>query len=84
VHTRKRSPLKENIVVGHGMTFKDLLNYVFPHNPPDRKRFSVKTALENGSEFMPNQLIEAVLGSREYMDLWIDIEDEVVDYDELF
>ncbi|CAG8541051.1 365_t:CDS:2 [Paraglomus brasilianum] len=84
VHTRKRSPFKENIVVGHGMTFKDLLDYVFPHNPPDRKRFSVKTALENGSEFMPNQLIEAVLGSREYMDLWIDIEDEVVDYNELF
>ena len=57
LHLRKKSPFKENIHVTKGMTFSDLINFVFPTGPPEDKRFIFKSSFEaGGKQFYSNRL----------------------------
>ena len=66
------------------MTFRDVLDFAFPKGPPSHKRFVVRTALDRGNQFLPSQHVEKALGPREHMDIWVLVEDELDDYDDLF
>jgi hypothetical protein len=84
VHLKKKSPYKSNIQVTKKMTFQDLIKFVFPTNPPEGKRFVIKSSLDtNGKVFLSEQIIEEVF-SESHIHLWINIEKITVDFDELF
>ena len=84
IHLKKKSPYKSNIQVTKGMTFQNLIEFVFPMGPPKEKRFIIKTSLdENGKVFLSEQIIEEVF-FESHIHLWIDIEKITVDFDELF
>src|ERR1044072_6850302 len=53
IHLRKKSPYKSNIQITKGMTFQDLIKFVFPMGPPDGKRFITKLSLDmDGKVFL--------------------------------
>ncbi|CAG8451593.1 14439_t:CDS:2 [Ambispora leptoticha] len=85
IHTKKKSPYKSNLVVTKGMTFSDLLKHVFPDGPPNGKRFVTRTAIDDsGKEYLLDQLVESLVGAPGHADIWVNVEDDHVDYDELF
>ncbi|KAG9292290.1 hypothetical protein G9A89_009102 [Geosiphon pyriformis] len=86
IHTKKKSPYKSNVIVTKGMTFEELLNHVFPNGPPVGKRFVTRTALDDsGKEYLPNQSVDQLIGGiNGHADLWVGVEDDNVNYDELF
>ncbi|CAB4494689.1 hypothetical protein RhiirA1_461176 [Rhizophagus irregularis] len=58
VHLKKKSPYKSNIQITKGMTFQDLIKYVFPMGPPEGKRFVIKSSLNtDGKTFLSEQII---------------------------
>ncbi|CAG8476883.1 6665_t:CDS:2 [Ambispora gerdemannii] len=85
IHTKKKSPYKSNLVVTKGMTFSDLLRHVFPDGPPNGKRFVTKTAIDDsGKEYLSDQPVESLVGAHGHADIWVNVEDDHVNYDELF
>ena len=84
IHLKKKSPYKSNIQITKGMTFEDLIKFVFPMGPPEGKRFVIKSSLDvNGKVFLLEQMIEEVFFDL-HINLWIDIEKTTIDFDELF
>ncbi|RIB09370.1 hypothetical protein C2G38_2044387 [Gigaspora rosea] len=84
VHTPKKSPFKSNIYVTKNMTFNNLLTYVFPDGPPNKKRFIIKSSLEaNSKTFLPEQVISQVF-INEHVHIWIELEDVEIQFDDLF
>lgn len=56
-----KSPYKSNIQVTKGMTFKNLISFIFPSGPPEGKRFTVKSSLDpDGKQYLPEQLLEGI------------------------
>src|SRR5947209_5079908 len=61
IHLKKQSPFKENIHVTKGMTFSDLINFVFPAGAPKDKRFIFKSSFEaGGKQFLPEQIMHNI------------------------
>lgn len=84
IHTKKKSPFKSNIHVTQDMTFQSLLNYMFPKGPPTGKRFVIKSSLDlDGKNYLPTQVINQLFVD-EHVNIWIDIEDIDIKFDELF
>jgi len=84
LHLRKKSPFKENIHVTKGMTFSDLINFVFPAGPPEDKRFIFKSSFEaGGKQFLPKQIMHDIF-YEECANVWIDMEKIISNYDDLF
>jgi hypothetical protein len=66
------------------MTFQDLIKFVFPMGPPEGKRFVIKSSLDaDGKVFLSDQTIEEVFFDL-HINLWIDIEKTMINFDELF
>ncbi len=84
IHMRKKSSFKANIQIIKGMSFKDLISFAFPGNPPNGKRFIAKSSLEsNAIEFLPDQIMETIFFNQ-HADIWIDLEKIDYDYLDLF
>ena len=84
INLKKKSPFKSNIQVTKGMTFKDLIIFIFPSGPPEGKRFIAKSSLDlNGKVYLPEQVLEDVF-SESRAQIWIDIEQTNIDYESLF
>jgi hypothetical protein len=84
MHLKKKSPYKSNIQITKGMTFQDIIKFVFPIGPPEGKRFVTKSSLNmDGKVFLAEQIIEEVF-SESHVHLWIDIEKTEIDFNELF
>ncbi|CAB5359075.1 unnamed protein product [Rhizophagus irregularis] len=84
IHLKKKSPYKSNIQITKGMTFQDLIRFVFLSGPPEGKRFVTKSSLDtDGKVFLSEQMIEEVFFEL-HIHLWIDIEKTLVNFDELF
>jgi hypothetical protein len=84
VNTRKRSPYKSNIHITKGMTFKELIAFIFPSGPANNKRFIIKSSLnDNAKEYLPEQIMDTVF-FEEHVNIWVDMELISVDLDELF
>src|SRR4051812_15988845 len=84
LHLRKQSPFKENIHVTKGMTFSDLINFVFPAGPLNDKHFTFKSSFEaGGKQFLPGQIMHDIF-HEEYADVYIDMEKIISNYDDLF
>jgi len=84
IHTKKKSLFKANIQIIKGMSFKDLISFAFPGNPPNGKRFIAKSSLEsNAIEFLQDQIIETIFFDQ-HADIWIDLEKINYDYLDLF
>jgi hypothetical protein len=70
LHLKKKSPFKENIHVTNGMTFANLINFVFPAGPSKDKQFIFKSSLETGGkQFLPEQIIHDIF-YEEHADVW--------------
>ena len=66
------------------MTFQSLLAYIFPKGSPNGKRFVIKSSLDiSGKNYLPEQVISKLF-TDEHVNIWIDIENIDVNYDELF
>jgi hypothetical protein len=84
MHFKKKSPYKSNIQIIKGMTFQDLIKYVFPIGPPEGKRFVIKSSLNtDGKTFLSEQIIEEVFFDL-HINLWIDMETIIIDFNDLF
>jgi hypothetical protein len=66
------------------MTFQDLLIFIFPNGPPKEKRFLIKSSLDiNSKTFLPEQIISQIF-IEDHINLWIEIEDIKIKFDDLF
>lgn len=66
------------------MSFQDLIKFAFPMDPPEGKRFIVKSSLDiEGKVFLSEQIIEEVFFEN-HIQLWIDIEKTTVNFNDLF
>ncbi len=66
------------------MTFYDLITFVFPMGPPEGKRFVIKSSLDvDGRVFLLEQIIEEIF-FESHVNLWIDIEITIINFNELF
>ncbi|RIA92587.1 hypothetical protein C1645_820527 [Glomus cerebriforme] len=84
LHLRKQLPFKENIYIIKGMTFSDLINFVFSAGPPKDKRFIFKLSFEaGGKQFLPEQIMHDIF-YEEYANIWVDMEKIISDYNDLF
>jgi hypothetical protein len=84
VHLKKKSPYKSNIQTIKGMTFQDLIKFVFPMGPSEGSRFIIKSSLDvDGRVYLSEQTIEEVF-FQSHIHLWIDIEKTIINFDELF
>ena len=84
IHLKKKSPYKSNIQITKGMTFQDLIKFVFPMGSPEGKRFVMKSSLDvDGKVFLSEQMIEEVF-FESHVNLWIDIEKTTINFNELF
>ena len=84
VHTRKKTPYKSNINITKGMTFNELIDFVFPSGPANNKRFVIKSSLnDDAKEYLPNQVIDTTF-FEENVNIWVDMEFISVDFDEIF
>jgi hypothetical protein len=44
-----------------GMTFNDLIKFVFPFSPPSGKWFITKSSLDsNGKQYLPKQILDDI------------------------
>ncbi|CAG8638978.1 13437_t:CDS:2, partial [Dentiscutata heterogama] len=63
---------------------RDLLNFIFPNGSPKGKRFLIKSSLDiNSKTFLPEQIISQVF-IKEHINIWIEIEDIEIKFDDLF
>ncbi|CAG8501673.1 6759_t:CDS:2 [Cetraspora pellucida] len=84
VYTKKKSSFKSNIHITQDMTFQNLLDYIFPKGPSTGKRFIIKSSLDHDSKnFLSEQVISKLFIDR-HVDIWIDIEDVDIKFDDLF
>ncbi len=61
VNLKKKSLFKSNIQVTKGMTFKNLIIFIFLFNPPEGKWFIAKSSLNlDGKVYLPKQVLEDV------------------------
>jgi hypothetical protein len=66
------------------MTFANLINFVFPAGPSKDKQFIFKSSLETGGkQFLPEQIIHDIF-YEEHADVWVDMEEIISNYDDLF
>ncbi len=66
------------------MTFYDLIIFVFPMGPSEGKRFVIKSSLDvDGRVFLLEQIIEEIF-FESHVNLWIDIETTIINFNELF
>jgi hypothetical protein len=84
IHTQKKSPLKENIHVTQGMTFRNLITFLFPNGPPDNKQFIIKSSFGiDYKQYLPDQVLQDVF-LEEHANIWICLENIILDYDDIF
>ena len=84
IHLKKKSPYKSNIQVTKGMTFQNIIEFVFPISLPEGKRFVIKSSLDkDGKVFLSEQMIEEVF-FESHVNLWINIEKTIINFNELF
>jgi hypothetical protein len=84
VHTRKKSPYKSNINITKGMTFKELIAFIFPSGPANNKRFIIKSSLDgDAKEYLPDQIMDTIF-FEDHVNIWVDMELISVDLNELF
>ncbi|CAG8816313.1 31007_t:CDS:2 [Gigaspora margarita] len=61
-----------------------LLAHIFPKGPPTGKRFVIKSSLDiDGENYLPVQAISKLFAD-EHVNIWIDLEDIDIKFDELF
>jgi hypothetical protein len=66
------------------MTFKDLISFAFPNGAPNGKKFIIKSSPNsNAQEYLPDQIMSDIF-YQQYIDIWLDLETVLVDFDELF
>ena len=84
VNLKKKVPFKSNIQVTKGMTFKDLIMFVFPSGPSSGKRFIARSSFESdGKVYLPEQILSDVF-LESHAHVWIGVEKIDVDYESLF
>ena len=84
VHMRKKSPYKSNINITKGMTFKELIAFIFPSGPANNKRFIIKSSLDgDAKEYLPDQIMDTIF-FEDHVNIWVDMEFISVDFNEIF
>ncbi|GES72757.1 hypothetical protein GLOIN_2v1787544 [Rhizophagus clarus] len=57
------------------MMFQEILEFVFPFQPPENKRFIVKSSTDSdATEFLLSQVINTIFSEEHDADIWIDLE----------